>query len=692
MTIAENLAEPFGAGNVFVLCGRTLRPGVTLETTARVDDVVWDLTPAVLQSHVKSLRLNFGQIPDAYRSLVKQLVRELLSGEPPTGEQPQAVTTIRSHFHRLKRFLTWLSADDIPGSARPLRTLTAEDLVRYDHSLTESGMSVPVRGCAHTSVGLLWRYRSKLSDALTIDPRYVSGWYATLRTSGENSTDRIPEVVLAPLLRWCLRFVDDFADDILTAAYARDVYENSASAHHDRTSAAVVEDRLAQYLRAQVDTGTPLPGRNGLPNTRYIATQIAAGPTRLRNNPGWMAMIHATAGQVGLTSHTWLVRECSGQLDGRRWADGIATLHPFLSADILIRQLRAACHVVIAFLSGMRDSEIKHLRRGAVTVSADADGRPYRWKVASRTFKRAADPAGELATWVVGASAARAVAVLERLLPSDEDMLFSAPRNRARTGPAEVITTSTSNASINELVAWISSYCAAHGRDDAIPAVGGRVFRIRGSQFRRTLAWFIARRPGGSIAGAIQYQHHGIQMFEGYAGTSRAGFRAEVETEQALARGEQLMDLATGYDHEILGGPAAREARDRLADFAHAQGFPGHVVTDRARAHRFLARHDPQVYPGTYSTCVFTPGTARCLQGTKLAADEPTQPKLGRCQPLECANVAVTRDNARALDDEIIRLKTELRRGVLPPLLLDRLERRRDGIARLLGQPPLEDT
>ena len=45
------------------------------------------------------------------------------------------------------------------------------------------------------------------------------------------------------------------------------------------------------------------------------------------------------------------------------------------------------------------------------------------------------------------------------------------------------------------------------------------------SQFRRTLAWFIARQLGGSIAGAIQYRHHSIQMFEGYAGTSDSGFQ-----------------------------------------------------------------------------------------------------------------------------------------------------------------------
>jgi hypothetical protein len=54
--------------------------------------------------------------------------------------------------------------------------------------------------------------------------------------------------------------------------------------------------------------------------------------------------------------------------------------------------------------------------------------------------------------------------------------------------------------------------------EDLQPSGEDLLFRLRSSQFRRTLAWFIARRPGGSIAGAIQYKHHGIQMFEGYTG------------------------------------------------------------------------------------------------------------------------------------------------------------------------------
>lgn len=101
--------------------------------------------------------------------------------------------------------------------------------------------------------------------------------------------------------------------------------------------------------------------------------------------------------------------------------------------------LHIACHISIAFLSGMRDSEVKHLRRGCVAVVRDARGRPYRWTVASLAFKGETTPAGTPATWVVGHPAARAAAGLEALHPTHQPVLFAplptAPRSPLLTGP-----------------------------------------------------------------------------------------------------------------------------------------------------------------------------------------------------------------------------------------------------------------
>jgi hypothetical protein len=56
----------------------------------------------------------------------------------------------------------------------------------------------------------------------------------------------------------------------------------------------------------------------------------------------------------------------------------------------------------------------------------------------------------------------------------------------------------------------------------------------------------------------IQYKHVGIAAYEGYAGSSRSGFRNEVERERALG---QLDDVLAYFERhragEVLTGPAA---------------------------------------------------------------------------------------------------------------------------------------
>src|SRR3546814_12944454 len=51
------------------------------------------------------------------------------------------------------------------------------------------------------------------------------------------------------------------------------------------------------------------------------------------------------------------------------------------------------------------------------------------------------------------------------------------------------------------------------------PGPDGKPWRITTRQFRRTIAWHIANRPFGPIAGMIQYKHAPVAEFEGHAGT-----------------------------------------------------------------------------------------------------------------------------------------------------------------------------
>lgn len=618
--MAAALSSPAPAhvpgGDRFVFAGRPLAPGHILENTARYADDSWSLAPVLLQLQQGRARLDFTRGAPAFVPALKDLFAAMLSGELPPNEPRPKIMSIRRHFTELLRFTHWVDAR--PGVSC-LADLTADGFAAYVlhlHTVLPGEASREVAQCA---VRLLYRYRTVLpGDRLIVDPLDCEHWgNSTRRARAENTTLRIPEQVMGPLLAWCVRIVDDLAPDILGLV-------DAVRAHHTASR----------------------------PRSRH---------PRITFTPSWPHFVAASGAAV--------VQPPRGE-PGR------------FDTAVLARLLQGACYILIAYLSGMRDSEVKHLRPGSARALLNGTGHPYRWTITSLAFKGEDDPAGTTATWIIGASAARAVAALERLQPPGTDLLFKSLSHRPQDRRG-ALTVRSSNELINHVITWINGYCRHHRLSDSIPEIDGKPWNLTGRQFRRTLAWYIARRPGGVIAGAVQYRHLGIQMFEGYAGTSDSGFRAEVEAEQAMQRGEHLLALPTDHQHD-LRGPAAAEATTRLADLRQRTGFTGSVITDPARLRRVLARHDPEVYPGTYVTCVFNPDKALCRPRTTTGSGR-VRPVPLDCRPLQCRNVALTTANASALADEAERLDARIHaHPALPPLVHADLERRRDEIHAFL--------
>lgn len=156
-------------------------------------------------------------------------------------------------------------------------------------------------------------------------------------------------------------------------------------------------------------------------------------------------------------------------------------------------------------------------------------------------------------------------------------------------------------------------------------------------------------------------------------GTSDSGFRAEVESEQAIARGEVYMEMIDSHQHAGLTGPSAEEAARRLTDFGERAQFQGKVALDRHRLKRIMKRHDPAIYPGEYITCVNDPAKALCEKARR--GNSEGLPSHGGCLPLSCRNVALTPENTAAWQRVIAR-----KRPLHP--LVQRSQRARPGAAR----------
>ena len=675
------------AADPYVLAGRPLRPGARRASTSRFGDDVWDLTPALLQRHKNALILNFPTLPARFRQVAKDLCYTLLARDLPPGERESTPDTIRAYFSALKQFLTWADQRGIPA----LRAVTPADLDAYNEHLLASGSAASDQWQQRHAVRLLWRYAGKLtSDALTFDPGLVPSWAEAPASSraAENATPRIPEQVISPLLTWALVWISELASDIIAALEEWRLLHANTQSNRARSHAPACTDSvgsLEQILQRYRAENRPLPGgADSRPVLAHLAREVGCTPGAFRA-ARCQELLAAAVAELGTADAAYLRTEITGRIGGQPWTLQI----PYVAAEHLGRLLQAAAWVTIAYLSGMRDSEVKHLRRGCLSVSRAEDGRIYRRKITSLAFKGENDPVGVPATWIVGEPVERAVQVLERLHSDRDAYLFAQlpgsrrDRRSHATGPKSTGATNDDLAAFSD---WINDFCRQHGRCDGIPLVGGQRWRLTTRQFRRSLAWFIARQPGGVIAGSIAYRHHRVQMFEGYAGTSASGFRAEVEAEEAIARGEQLGDLITSHGRHQLAGPAAADAEARLTEFGRHVTFHGKIITDPRRLKRIMDRHDPRVYPGQYVTCVYNPDRALCQR--QDGADGPWLPD---CQPLACRNVALTSINIAALTRHQAHLEHALQpAGVLAPYVRHRLEGQHAEITAFLTSHQLD--
>lgn len=204
------------------------------------------------------------------------------------------------------------------------------------------------------------------------------------------------------------------------------------------------------------------------------------------------------------------------------------------------------------------------------------------------------------------------------------------------------------NKRIEDFVAWVNHEAQAQGLpgqvipEDPHGAIGM-------SRFRRSLAWHIARRPGGLVALAIQYGHMrtvlDARVSSGYGSRSRSGMHSVLDVETALAAADtaaRLRDrIAAG---EKVSGPAARRA---LTAAATTPRFEGRIVpkTFAKKAAAFLARDGVVLFdnPNAMLICAFKRETALC-------DPEPgaTAPRQYACQS-GCGNTVRTDSHARQL-------------------------------------------
>jgi hypothetical protein len=342
------------------------------------------------------------------------------------------------------------------------------------------------------------------------------------------------------------------------------------------------------------------------------------------------------------------------------------------------RHLTAACYIVCAYLSGMRDSEVQAMKADCHVMSRDAQGKVIRHYVRSIEYKGNSS-SGVERTWVVIEQVAQAIKVMRSLgarfrAENNTDLLFSrVHRNQLDNVPS---LKASINDYIEELIKHVNGTLVPFGGVADHPAIPIDTFqRVTTRMFRRTIAWFIANRPFGVVAGMIQYGHMSSQMFEGYAGASASGFRQEVEAERDCARQGDIVEMYEDFKRGVSpAGPRAEELVNQFEDVREqTDDFPGKVV-DQARREKMLANLRKNLHPGVMADCFFEPANARCL--SHLAEGERSDPVTGICDP-HCTNACWLKKHLPVWEHSLEDVERLSKRNRISPIQRDILNRRK---------------
>lgn len=700
-------ASSIRAAEDIVLARLKIAEGVPFETLSRFGDDIWDLSPAIFHVPVRPVqgKVDFTGIDcPVERLTAKEYIFAWLNeriADPAGRLQPLQA---RTALTMLRQFMTFMHGRQGRFAPALIDQSLLDDWLAFQTN--RPILPTQVAASLRPAFQLHRLARFLTHGGLSFLPWNGRAAFAVAGCRGrpsENRTPRIPEPVIGALLRWSLRYVDDFAPDILAGRVELDGLEASATTGKCAPRVPSLTDRVALWIedRRRAGRGIPVwsvpeqmggicgvkarmrnPDRPVL-NMQFIASRISAHPISLVQNKVVYRMLHDALNDLGpepggMDTAISILLETDLPWRGRFDAHTLAHEE---------RQLQTAAYILCAYLTGMRDGEVQAMRPGCVLRSQSADGMTERLAIRSLVYKGRV-PEGEQADWVTIAPAARAVLVAERVVArhrpkrDDDGIWIVLHRATAKDrGLPHVVRR------INEYRDHLDRHFGTPD-NPAIPHVDDRPWVFNTRQFRRTVAWHIANRPFGVIAGKIQYKHASVAMFDGYAGSSACGFRQEVEAERHLG---QLDDIVAHYEARLrgepLGGPAAARIAGEFDRVVREAGpLPG-IVADSKRVKAMLGHLARSLHVGILNDCFFERSTAICLATSKDPSD---QPRLSACAPDRCPNSCIARSHLPAWQGAIARAEAVLGDKRLSKLQREVIRQDRDRMRKLIN-PLLQD-
>lgn len=641
-------------------------------------DDIWDFStipgrPDFIRPH--TLVIDWKKIKSKkWRLATKELMAAQLN---PTFEEvafvpkrkirPLPLSEIGRRFNLFRRWSGWAYEHGAPTPEKVTqamcdRYLNWEKETKATNSLP--GLTIrPVREYSIYRRVLTVTYPEKMhpwgkkQDAKIVGARYPKN---------QNLTPWIPEEVFNPLLAGALFVVETASVDILKALNTRLEFDDL------KTPTRIFIDVSPEAANKKARTITydyfedkPIPvhilGDKPYKTSDCLAdnidfslmfNQVGFESTwEMRNNKETRKKITEFAKKNG-TYPSSLIRDFEiTEINGEfiPWTDRI------YQRDLQenVRRLITASWIVVAALSGMRPAEVQQLRKGCLERLDAGDTPNARWRLHSKVFKNRKH-GGDSDHWLVIDPVAQAIGCLEQLTIQEEGLLFSA-RNTAITKKTRIAERNKAGSQTTherlDFSNLIKRFILWQNKEDggqkaslpAVPQINDTDYRVRPSQFRRTLARQLAFHPHGTIASKVQLKHISANITEGYwgpAGESAEHFLNALETEEKEARLDKLKQRFLEYEEgKPLTGGGSKKLQEDFA-FIHKEldNFQGTVEKREKRIVQLLERKQGVLHIGFLNDCHFTdPSKARCLRNSK----DKSKPLINACDPSRCGNAVI---------------------------------------------------
>jgi hypothetical protein len=274
-----------------------------------------------------------------------------------------------------------------------------------------------------------------------------------------------------------------------------------------------------------------------------------------------------------------------------------------------------ACYIIIAFFSGMRDSETTSIRVGCVKKKIINKNDQIIYKIFAITFKPVDQPA--LGFWMVPKIVETAVEVLSSLT--------SALRKKSGlqelflhewAGKIKIVTNTIINSGMKEFV-----------KDNKIALYQGKYWHLATHQFRRSFAYYMMKENKCNLKFLQkQFKHLSMDMTLWYAETDDEDLKQEVY--------EMSIDITREVLSPILlkNAPLAGKGGECIVKNRDAY-FGGRTVYEKESLFQEIIKG--LYVRGTYlGLCIWNPEETKCAAGFEC-----------RCNPNDCKNAVVTLDH-----------------------------------------------